>query len=132
MDVDKIINVQICNSLKHIKNKTFLSNTYDPLNQKFVKEIWAYKKTKLDRLKRDLVWVYFRDRGKKSVTKTFKDYANNGKLLKIVVIYFNDCKQYTYEKSEELIAKIKNIDSSSQFNFSYNAPQVVNAQQINL
>lgn len=100
--------VPICNSLKHIKNKTFLNNSLDPLSQKYVKEIWFYKKTKLGRIKKDLVWIYYRNRGTKSVYDTLKELINNN-ILKITIIYFDDCVQHTFDIDEEFKAKIKNI-----------------------
>lgn len=100
--------VIICNSLKHIKNKTFLNNSYDPLSKKFVKEIWFYKKTKLGRIKRDLVWIYYRHRGTKSVCSTLKELISNN-IIKINIIYFDDCVQHMFEINEDFITKIKDI-----------------------
>jgi hypothetical protein len=56
-----------------IKNQIFIYNSMDPLTGKYVKKIFAKKITKLGREKWDMIWEYYRYRGKKSVLRTLKD-----------------------------------------------------------
>lgn len=64
----------IITKMDHIKNPVFIENSKDPFNGKFVKKIWLFKKTKLGRTKRDLIWIYMRHRGKLSVADVLKKY----------------------------------------------------------
>ena len=105
---DILKNVDVCKSLRHIKNTTFLENSLDPLTKKFVKEIWVYKTTKLEREKKDLKWIYYRDRSKNSVYSLLLHICNNN-TKKILIIYFDDCVQHIVKVDDEFKMKIKNI-----------------------
>ena len=75
--------------MNHIKNQTFLTNSTDPTNQKFVKEIWRHMKYDHDRRdKWDLIWNYYRDRNRTSIEQIYRDNKNKGHKLRI--IYRND------------------------------------------
>lgn len=75
--------------MNHIKNQTFLTNSTDPTNQKFVKEIWRHMKYDHDRREKwDLIWNYYRDRNRTSIEQVYRDNKNKGHKLRI--IYRND------------------------------------------
>lgn len=92
--------------LKHIKNTFFLDNTFHPLFNKYVKKVWAYKKTKLDRTKRDLIWEYYRDRKRKPIANVLLEtfYKN---VRDVMIIYFDDPIQYSYTIDDEMAAELK-------------------------
>jgi hypothetical protein len=95
--------------LAHIKNKNIIQNSWDPINEKYVKKIWAHKKTKLDREKRDLIWEYYRHRNKWPVTEAFKKtYYKN--VRDVVVIYFDDPVQHRFLLDLEMIDKIRKYE----------------------
>ena len=95
--------------LSHIKNGTILQNSYFPLTGKYVKKVWAYKTTKLGRIKRDLVWEYFRHRKRKPVTQVVRDmFYRNRK--KVTFIYFDDPVQHHIELTKEHVDMLKNIN----------------------
>ena len=75
--------------MNHIKNQTFLTNSTDPTNQKFVKEIWRHMWYDHDRREKwDLIWNYYRDRGRTSIEEVYRNNKNKGHKLRI--IYRND------------------------------------------
>lgn len=108
--------------LRHIKNKTYLNNSLDPLTGKYVKIIWAYKQTKLDRTKRDMIWQYFRHRNRKSVGDALREsfYKN---VINVTIIYFGDPIQHNFDLTREIsytykLAKIhrQNVNRINPFN----------------
>lgn len=75
--------------MNHIKNQTFLTNSTDPTNQKFVKEIWRHMFYDHGRREKwDLIWNYYRDRNRTSIEQIYRDNKNKGHKLRI--IYRND------------------------------------------
>ena len=92
--------------IKHIKNETILTNSWDPINEKYVKKVWAYKKTKLDRIKRDLIWEYYRHRNRTHVGEIIKKtfYKN---VKNVTIIYFDDPIQHNFDLTQEMIDKVK-------------------------
>ena len=101
-------NMQLPSKLKHIKNKLFLVNLFDHIKQKYVKKIWAHKKTKLNKNKVDLIWEYYSYRGKKSVKDTIIDtYYKNVK--DITIIYFDDSVQHRFIIDDEMMKQLKKI-----------------------
>ena len=79
--------VKINQNLLNLKNPIFISNSTDPLNCKFVKEIRVQKimkdtQFKKNRIKYDIVWQYMRDRKHQSVESIYKKYK--GKLLHVI------------------------------------------------
>jgi hypothetical protein len=77
----------------YIKNPTFIKNTTDPLTGKFVKSIYAKKITKLDRIKYDMVWQYYRDRNRQSVQDILKVYV--GRDVQITYFGESEIKEIT-------------------------------------
>lgn len=71
---------------KDIKNPIFIRNTTDPITGKFVKCIYAKKITKLDRIKYDLIWQYYRDRNRQSVEDILKKYIDRD----VKITYFGE------------------------------------------
>jgi len=57
-----------------IKNPIFRQNVVCNKTGKVIKKVWAFKITKLERTKRDLVWEYYRHRGKLNVNDLLKKY----------------------------------------------------------
>lgn len=75
--------------MNHIKNQTFLTNSTDPTNQKFVKEIWRHMFYDHGRREKwDLIWNYYRDRNRTSIEQVYRD--NKNKDHKLRIIYRND------------------------------------------
>lgn len=71
--------------MNHIKNQTFLDNSTDPTNQKFVKEIWRHMKYDHERRdKWDLIWNYYRDRNRTSIEEVYRNNKNKGHMLRII------------------------------------------------
>jgi len=92
--------------LKHIKNNLMLDNSFNPLNNKYVKKIWVYKTTKMDRIKRDMFWEYFRDRKRHNIPETLlKAYYKNRKDA--TIIYFDDPVQYEFTITDEIAEELK-------------------------
>ena len=92
--------------LKHIKNLKFLNNTYNPLTGKYVKDVWAFKRTKLDRIKRDLIWTYFRHRKNKLAAQSLREtYYKNIKT--VMIIHFDDPTQVRFELTEHMVQILK-------------------------
>jgi hypothetical protein len=82
--------------MNHIKNQKFLTNSTDPTNQQFVKEIWRHMKYDHDRREKwDLIWNYYRDRNRTSIEQVYRDNKNKGHKLRI--IYRNDPKIHEVE-----------------------------------
>jgi len=82
-----------------LTNPIFKKNIVDPRNGKFVKRIWLKKKMKDTKFKKnrekfDLVWQYYRDRGRQSVENILKKYNNH---YTIKIIYFNDPIEHIQE-----------------------------------
>lgn len=107
---DNIIENQYLNNLpsrlKHIKNEKFLKYSLDPINIKYVKKVWAHKLTKLEREKRDMIWEYYRYRGKMPVCDALKKtYCLN--IKDVTIIYFDDPVQYRFIITNEMFEKIK-------------------------
>lgn len=101
--------IKLPSKLAHIVNQTFLINTWNPITGKYVKKIWAFKLTKLGREKRDMVWEYYRYRGRKSVMETVKDlYYRNRKI--VMFIHFDDPAQNRIELTQEMIDLIKQVE----------------------
>jgi len=94
--------------LTHIKNTLMLDNSLNPLNNKYVKKIWVYKTTKLDRIKRDLFWEYFKDRKKKDIAETLL-YAFYKNRKEATIIYFDDPVQYDVTITDEIAEELKEI-----------------------
>ena len=95
--------------LKHIKNTIMLDNTINPLNNKYIKKIWVYKVTKLDRIKRDLFWEYFKDRKRHTIAETLlKAYYKNRKDT--TIIYFDDPVQYDITITDEMATELKKVN----------------------
>jgi hypothetical protein len=92
--------------IAHIKNSKFLDNAWDPVAQRYVKEIRVYKITKLDREKNDMVWQYFRNRSRNSVSNIYK--LNFEKKIK--VIYFGDPVQHFLEIDKDIVDVAKEFD----------------------
>lgn len=94
------------NKLKHIKNLKFLNNTYNPLTGKYIKDVWAFKQTKLDRTKRDLIWTYFRYRKNKLAAQSLREsYYKNIKT--VMIIHFDDPAQVKFELTERMVQILK-------------------------
>ncbi|QKF93482.1 CDC45-like domain-containing protein [Fadolivirus algeromassiliense] len=110
------------NKLKHIKNIRMLNNSYDPLTGKYIKKIWTYKRTKIDRVKRDLVWEYFRHRKTTSIVDTILE-SHYGGLKVIQVIYFDDPVQHNIIIFDELIKFYKKVKEQRK---TLTLPQVSN------
>jgi len=92
--------------LAHIKNKNIINNSWDFINEKYVKKVWAHKRTKLDREKRDLIWEYYRYRNRLQVSDMIKKtYYKNVK--DITIIYFDDPVQHRFVITQEMIDKIR-------------------------
>lgn len=77
-------------------NPIFVENSTDPTNGKIVKEVRRYKEYFKDRQKTtksfkwDMIWQYFRDRNRKSITQLYRE--NKGHKLKIT--YSGDAMQH--------------------------------------
>ncbi len=100
----------IPSKLKHIKNKLILTNSFDYIKQKYVKKIWAHKKTKINRNKVDLIWEYYSHRRKQSVKDTIiKTYYKNVK--DITIIYFSDSVQHRFIIDDNMVKQLKNISN---------------------
>ena len=77
--------------MKPPKNQLFLKNSTDPTNCKLVKEIWRFKLYDHDRRQKyDLIWQYYRDRARKSVTDLYKELYKSNKIEKLRIIYSGD------------------------------------------
>jgi hypothetical protein len=57
------------------------------------KSVYIYKKTKMGKMKRDLVWQYYRDRNRQSVESVLDRYKDT--QLKARIIYSGDPIIYT-------------------------------------
>jgi hypothetical protein len=81
--------------MKPPKNQTFLNNATDPVTKQLVKEIWRHKFYDHNRREKwDLIWNYYRDRGRQSVEDLYRE--NRGKKIKIIfsgdpIIHEMDC-----------------------------------------
>ena len=115
--------------LKHIKNQKFLDYTYNPLVKKYVKQIWAYKKTKLDRIKRDLIWAYYRHRGTKLAAQALRDtfYKN---IKHVMIIYFDDPVQYKFELTDEMIQILKEYCKTKEIKKPKKTPEEREAKKL--
>lgn len=107
--VDEEMKIKMANrpsKLAHIKNKNIINNSWDFINEKYVKKVWAHKRTKLDREKRDLIWEYYRYRNRLQVSDMIKKtYYKNVK--DVTIIYFDDPVQYRFVITQEMIDKIR-------------------------
>lgn len=66
-----------------IKNPTFIQNSLDPTNNKFVKEIYVKKiSKKTGNVIWWMEWQYYKNRGNYSVTDVYKHY--NGREARII------------------------------------------------
>lgn len=94
--------------LQQIKNPTILNNSLDPLTGKYVKRLWANKKTKLERWKRDMIWEYYRYRTRWPVTEALREtfYKN---VPIVTIVYFNDPVEHRIELTKEMIDAYKSI-----------------------
>ena len=96
--------------LAHIKNTNIIKNSWDFINEKYVKKVWAHKMTKLGREKRDLIWEYYRYRNRWPVSEAIKKtYYKNVK--DVVIIYFDDPVQHRFIINQEMIDKIRKYES---------------------
>ena len=94
--------------LSHIKNNQMLNNCFDPIVNKYVKKVWAFKRTKLNRVKRDLIWEFFRNRKKQSFTETLrKTYYKN--IKNVTVIYFDDPVEHNFDLTRDMIDAYKTV-----------------------
>lgn len=81
--------------MKPPKNPIFLGNSTDPITRQLVKEIWRHKMYNHgQREKWDLIWNYYRDRGRKSIEDLYRE--NKGQKIKVIysgdpMIYEMDC-----------------------------------------
>lgn len=88
-----------------IKNKIFISNSI--YNKKNVKEVYFYKLYKPNKyyfnikLKRDLVWQYYRNRKNKSVSSILENINNN--IIKILIIYIDNTEEFIYRKHPQIL-----------------------------
>lgn len=88
-----------------IKNKIFISNSI--YNKKNVKEVYFYKLYKPNKyyfnikLKRDLVWQYYRNRKNKSVSSILENINNN--IIKILIIYIDNTQEFIYRKHPQIL-----------------------------
>jgi hypothetical protein len=99
----------IPSKLKNTNNQLFLNNAYDPINKKYVKKIWAYKLTKLKREKRDLIWEYFKYRGRWSTTFRMKgSYQKN--VREVGITYFGDPKSYRFTLTKQHMDIMKDYE----------------------
>ena len=77
--------------MDQLKNPVFINNIRDPINGKSVKEIRVKKQMKdtqfkTDRFKYDMIWQYYRDRARTSVSDVYKKYKGN----ELKIIYSGD------------------------------------------
>lgn len=112
--------------LSHIVNDVFLNNTINPLNGKYVRKIWAHKRTKLGRWKRDLIWEFFRDRKRKSVAETLRRtlYKN---VPNVTVIYFGDYTKYNFNMTKEIADYLKTV---KYYRHEFNCIHPLNGRKI--
>lgn len=88
-----------------VKNPIFIKNSF--YNNKIVNKIFFYKlykpnKYKLDtKLKRDLVWQYYRNRGNKSVLNILENINNN--IIQILIIYNDKTQDFIYIKHPQIL-----------------------------
>jgi len=88
-----------------IKNKIFINNSL--YNKKNVKEVYFYKLYKPNKyyfnikLKRDLVWQYYRNRKNKSVSSILENINNN--IIKILIIYIDNSQEFIYRKHPQIL-----------------------------
>ncbi len=71
---------------QNVTNEKFIANTTDPNNGRIVKSIWAMKITKLGREKWDMIWQYYRDRNRKSVSSLYSENPDT----RLRIIYSGD------------------------------------------
>ena len=108
--------------LKHIKNVRMLNNTYDPLTGKYIKKIWSYKRTKIDRIKRDMIYEYFRHRKTTSIVDTILEAHYKG-LKVLQILYFDDPVQHNIIIFDEFIKFYKKVKDERK---KLNRPEVSN------
>lgn len=76
-------------------------------NNKTVKEIYFYKLYKPNkynqeiRIKRDLVWQYYRNRYNKSVLNTLENCNNN--IIKILLVFKDKSEETIYKQHPQIL-----------------------------
>lgn len=93
-----------------LKNPIFIRNSV--YNGKLVKKVWSYKLTKLNRIKRDLIWEYYSDRNKQCVEYILKKFDH----LVLGIIYSGEY-QKEYKRAtipEGFIDKLKEIKKEKE------------------
>lgn len=71
-----------------IVNPIFINNTTNFENGKTYNSVWVYKTTKMGKIKKDLVWQYYRDRNRQTVDNVLEKYK--GTNCSVDIIYKND------------------------------------------
>lgn len=92
--------------LKNTKNKLYLDNTYDPINNMFVHKIFEWKITKIGRKKRHLVWQYYRDRNRLSVSEFYRNNFYRNKR-NVSIIFYGKADIYTMVLEKEMADMLK-------------------------
>lgn len=88
-----------------MKNSIFINNSL--YNKKYVKEVYFYKLYKPNKynydlkLKRDLVWQYYRNRKNKSVYSILENINSN--IIKILIIYIDNTQEFIYKKHPQIL-----------------------------
>jgi hypothetical protein len=88
-----------------IKNPIFINNSL--YNKKYVNKVYFYKFYKPNKygydikLKRDLIWQYYRNRKNKSVSSILENINNN--IIKILIIYTDNTQEFIYRKHPQIL-----------------------------